>query len=249
MSTFPEYSGYGQVSEKKFLGIRYAKIFGFMFIALLITAAVAAGLGGLVTYLVSQGEATEDAGLSIFLIAIVAGGIGSIALSFVITFMYAHGKHSILVPGILYCVFMGVLLSSFAVFIPWTILSMAFGITALSFGLMALIGVFSKGNLNLLGYIGLGLLFGALAMSLFGFAFYLISPATFELYYIVIDFVVLAAMLLFVAFDMNKVKRYINSGAEEKNTELMCSFILYCDFIQIFIRIVYILLRAYSRNK
>ena len=55
-------------------------------------------------------------------------------------------------------------------------------------------------------------------------------------------------MMLFVAFDVNRMVAIAQKGMATTNTALYCAFQLYGDFIVLFIRILYLLLATQSRK-
>ena len=86
-----------------------AKVFGYMFIGLLITSVIALGLGYLFNYLIvlfkDSPENTEK-----LLIGMIAGlivcAIALIVMSFVVPIVAMKNKHSVLVPSIIYTILM-----------------------------------------------------------------------------------------------------------------------------------------------
>ena len=109
---------------------------------------------------------------------------------------------------------------------------------------MALIAFLSKGNLSGLAITGIGLLIGALMLSLVNWIMWLVSPATWSVLYIAIQFIVLAAVMLITIYDMWRIKKIAERGEMNTNVELYCAFTLYVDFIYIFIRIVSVILAS-----
>ena len=104
------------------------KVFGYMFVGLLITAAIALGLGAYFGMVLLKDAGTDiDTRLQatnaiILLVLLIVSFIAILVLSFVVPFTAVRGKHSVMVPAILYSVFMGIALSSLTIFINWTIL-------------------------------------------------------------------------------------------------------------------------------
>ena len=96
---------------------------------------------------------------------------------------------------------------------------MVFGITALTFAIMALVGTFTNIDLTKLGTI--------LFMGLLGI--------------IIIGIVIFT---LYIAYDVQKVK-YIVQTLEEDKAAIICAFELYLDFINLFIK----LLRLFGKSK
>jgi FtsH-binding integral membrane protein len=223
------------------------RVFGYMFIGLLITAGIALGLGAILRNYLGQ-PSLSDSELSTaavtYLVVMVGSAIAILILSILLNVFLYKGKHSLVVPAILYTVFMGVLLSSFTLFIDWSVLGLAFGITSASFGLMALIALLSKGNLNGLAIAGLGLLIGALLLGLVNWILWMVMPGTWTMLNIIITFIVLAAMMLITIYDMWRIKKICEHGEMNTNMELYCAFTLYTDFIYILIRVILIILAS-----
>ena len=218
------------------------RIFMYMFVELLITAGISVGLGLLFRHIFAGADinAMNDAAITYIVIMIVSG-LSVLVLSILLNVFLYKGK-SLWVPSILFVVFMGVLLSSFTIFVDWGVLGLAFGITSGAFGLMALIAFLSKGNLSGLAIAGLGLLIGAMLLGVVNVILYFATGGAWTVLYIVISFILLAAMMLITIFDMWRIKKICEKGEMSTNLELYCAFTLYVDFIYILIRIIYILL-------
>lgn len=225
-----------------------SKVYGNFALFLLITAVVsfltAMGFG----YWISAAGEDQTPYTALF-ITVGVCGVTLFILSFVMNVLRVFSKRSVLVPAILYSICMGGLLSIFVLLIPSYIIASAFGITALTFVLMFVIAKFSKSNMNWAAVFGIGLLFGAMMLSLFFFIFYLIMPELFSWIYVIIDGAIFLAVLLLTMFDVAQINRMAERGIENKNLALYCAFNLYVDFIYIFIRILYILVRIFGNSK
>lgn len=228
-----------QETKKEYSGtvLSLAKVFGYMFVGLLITGLVAFGLAfAFFNWMQLDFEGASNA---LFILMIVSA-ITTLVLTIIINFSISKQKlRHILVPAILYAVVMGVMLSTFVLFLDWRLLGGAFLATSLIFGIMALIALISKGNLNGLAIIGMGLVFGAGIVSLFTWFLFLISPGTFEVFYWIISLGMFAGMMFITMWDIWRIKKIAESGYLTNNISLYCAFNLYIDFIYIFIRIVY----------
>ena len=135
--------------DKRSQGLFLSKVFGVMFLCLLITTAVAAGLGYGLMYLFTN-AADEAAKLNItytMMGLMIGSAIILLIMSFVLPLVFLRGKHNIIVPLMIYVTVMGVLLSSFTWLFEPIILVEAFGVTSLIFGVMAFLGYISKGRL------------------------------------------------------------------------------------------------------
>ena len=160
---------YDQSETKKL----YAKIFGFMSIGLLITFVTSLIISlifqfGFNMYFdTSTGDIVGPVeAYTIFLGLLVGSSILQLVLTLIISFTCLRSGRNLLFPAILYTMTMGVLVSAFGMFMPWYYIVAAFGITFFAFLGMALIGILSKRNLSALGFIGFGLLFSVMLISL-----------------------------------------------------------------------------------
>ena len=242
MSEYRNWSNDVNVSEQQEeAAFSLVKVFSYMFAGLLITTIVMLGLGGLFRHLFGIGDAfaetapdfSNDNALMALLIVMIVSFVGLIVMSFVVPSVLHRGRHSILVPSIIYSVLMGAALSTLAIFIPWYLLGFTFGITAVIFGLLALIALLSKGRLN-----GLAIFLWILTLFMdVSWLFWVVSLAVF------------AGMMLITIWDVARIKRIAEEGAMTNNLSLYCAYILYNDFIYIFLRVLRILLIVVARTK
>ena len=240
-------------SDKQSKGTFLSKVFGMMFLCLLITTAVAAGLGYGIQALILANpsydptaplETLPSTVLSVFIIMVLVSAVGLIVMSFVLPITFARGRHNIIVPLMIYVVLMGILLSLFTFLFDWIILVEAFGITTLIFGIMAFLGYISKGRLAGIGFILLGLLIGALALSLVNWLMIMIGGIKEENITLswIVSLIIFAFLMLVTLYDVNRIKKIAETGAQhDNNLTYYCAFILYSDFISILIRVVYYL--------
>lgn len=240
MNQFYETPNQEVVGVKKSSGtLSFAKIFFYMFLGLALTTGVAFGVGAILVYKCPDIQTFRN----VYLGLMIGSGIALILMTFIINLVFLRGKHSILVPAIIYCLLMGTLLSSFTIFIDWRLLGMAFGITSGVFLLMTLLAVFTKGNMSPLAMLGIGLLMGSGILILVNL---LVRSSTL---YWVISFAVFAAMIFITIFDIWNIKKITERGEMSTNLELYCAFTLYVDFIYILIRVIYFLLLIYGKSK
>lgn len=248
-------------TDKQSKGSFLTKVFGMMFLCLLITTAVSAGLGYGIQALILRNpsydpnaplESLPAAILSVFLIMVLVSAIGLIVMSFVLPITFARGRHNIIVPLMIYVVLMGILLSLFTFLFDWIILVEAFGITTLIFGIMAFLGYISKGKLTGIGFILLGLIIGALALSLVNWLMILIGgiKETNVTISWIVSLIVFAFLMLVTLYDVNRIKKIAETGMQQDNNlTYYCAFILYSDFIAILIRVVYFLAIIAGKKK
>ena len=226
--------------------LSFAKVFGYMFLGLAITAAFSFLFGYIFSLWLANSGKSANTGIAIIL---AVSSIALIIMTFVVQGVLLKGKHAVAVPAIIYASLMGIMLSTFTMYIDWRLLGMAFGVTSVIFGLLALIGVVSKGNMSGLKMVIIGLFMGVLVISLMSFVFALFMPAAYVSTMWILNFVIFAAVMLSVIVDVNNVKRICDQGALSDNMSMYFAFTLYVDFIYIYIKIVYFLLIAAARNK
>lgn len=232
-------------SGSKFIG----KVFLYMFLALLLTAAIGVGIG---LFLQTQFKANISDGIKgtyamIYIVMMIVSFISILVVGIWFSISAIRGKHSLVAPFVLYSVFMGILMSSFVLFVDIATLGLAFGITTVAFGAMAAIGLLSKRDLSFLSIVVLGLFIGAMVLSLSNLLFYFVLPQLFAINYLVIEGLIFLIIMLVTIIDVWRVKKIAERGEANKNLALYCAFNLYIDFIQLFIRVVYILLIAKRR--
>lgn len=250
------------VTETRSRNTLIGKIYGVMFVGILITAIVALGLGMMFSQMIfgtinasninySDVEATFNSQAAVaMLVTLIITGIALFILAILINFVLLKKNRPLTVPMTIYCVLMGVLLSELVVFLPWEVLGISFLITAGTFGIMFLIATLSKGSLNALGIIGIGLLFGSMIIGLVGWILAMTGAlgAAMDLYWIV-SFLSFAAVMFITIWDMWRIKQIAQSGEMSNNLVLYCAFTLYVDFIYLFIRIVRIVAVIYANRK
>jgi len=236
-------------SDKQTKGAFLTKVFGVMFICLLITTIVAAGFGYGFQYLlvktatVVDGVATFDQNiLNTLYVVLGVSIIVLLVMSFVLPITFIRGRHNILVPLIIYTVLMGIMLSTFTFTFDWVILVESFGITSLIFGVMALLGYLSKGRLAGIRFVLLGLIIGAAALTLLNWMMMLFGrfdETNVRLSWIV-SLLIFAFLMLITLYDVHRISKIAEAGAgHNNNLTYYCAFILYTDFISILIRVIY----------
>ena len=246
-------------SNKQSKGLFLSKVFGMMFICLLITTVVAAGFGYGFQMLLMK-TATVDGDVIIFNEQVVATLVGTLIgsaillliMSFVLPITFMRGKHNIIVPLMIYVTLMGILLSAFTFMVDWVILVEAFGITTIIFGTMGFLGYISKGRLAGIGVILLGLLIGAGLLSLMNWIMILVggvSETNVTLSWVV-SLMIFAFLMLVTLYDVNRIRRIAEGGMTQNNNLVnYCAFILYSDFISILVRVIYFLMIITNRRR
>ena len=229
-----------------------ARIYGYMGIALAISAGIAVLVSWFFSGHINSAESlkVQDAWVTGYIATLVVSAIACLVLCFVIPAQMVKNRRSLWVPYILYAVFMGALLSAVLIAgISWTIIGEAFGLTSGAFLIMFFIGYFSKKDISL----GLYFLIGLLSMALLVLFFWWIIAAinggwqTIRTIDIVYSVIVCVIMLLFIVIDGIRVRQIASNGAQSNNVYLYCAYIMYSDFITLLIRVIYILART-QRN-
>ena len=234
-------------SDKQSKGAFLTKVFGMMFLCLLITTVVAAGLGFGSQFFLDQAIKAGNEELATKIVYALVGTlivsvVALLVMSFVLPITFIRRRHNILVPLMIYVVLMGIMLSTFTFVFDWVILVESFGITSLIFGTMALLGYISKGRLTGIGFILLGLIIGALGLSLINWLMIMfggVSTANVQLSWIV-SLLIFAFLMLVTLYDVHRIKKIAEAGAgQDNNLTYYCAYILYSDFIAILIRVIY----------
>ena len=214
------------------------KVFGVMFVSLLLTAVVSYGIAYLLTTLVSDYDTLVDA----LFVTMIVSIIGSLTMAFVLPSTLAKGKHSILPAYIIYCLFISGMISSLFILFDLDIIIITFGVTALCFGIMGLLGYVSKGSMKGASLLVSGMIIGILVLSIINLILRSSSIGWF------VSFGILAVMLFVTMMDVRNIKQIINNGSNNSNIVLYCSFELYLDFINIFLRLLPYIARIYSKK-
>lgn len=229
-------------SSSKFL----AKVFGYMFVGVAITALASFAWAIIVAkfFTAENGELTET-GSAIVIGTAIACFIGCLVLPIVNGIVTIKTKRAPWVGYILYALCIGGFLSIIILAgIDLYTLAEAFGATALAFGAMFLVGYFSKKNLNWLALVGMGLGISVLSLSLFWGLIYLFSPNTFEILYVITSLIIVVICMIFTAVDCYNIKNIAEKGEKSNDIALYCAFVMYSDFINLFLRILYVLLAS-----
>lgn len=243
-NTTQTYQDY-DLTDKQSKGVFLSKVFGMMFLCLLITTVVAAGLGYGSMYLLMSTAVDgvyNESILTGMIITIIVSAIALLVMSFVLPITFIRGKHNIIVPLMIYVVLMGILLSMFTWAFEPIILVESFGITALVFGLMALLGFLSKGKLAGIGVIMLALLIGAGLLALINWIMIIAGGVKEENIMIswIVSFAVFAFLMFMTMWDVARINQIASRGMSSGNNLIYyCAYILYSDFIALLIRVIY----------
>ena len=152
-----------------------AKVFGYMAIGILITA-VFTGLFGWLIYstceCVRVGEYIEMYNFDAY-IGFTVGGIvpliGMLVCSILagsFSFKHRQQSRSVAIPAVIYCACIGYLFGLIFPFLPFEVIAISLGASIVVFASLALVGLVSKGNMNPLMYLAMGLLSGIFIISI-----------------------------------------------------------------------------------
>ncbi len=153
---------------------------------------------------------------------------------------------------ILYSICVGVLLSDIFMMVlayeggdAIKTIAAAFLISGGCFLIFGLIGTFMKKGVSILIPVASTLVIGALIISLMNW--FMGSPMV----YWISDFIIFAVILIYTVVDFNRIKKMADSTYFQNSYSMSvyCAFSLYCDFINIFIRILRYVLLFSSRRR
>ena len=200
----------------------YSKIFMWMFIGLLVTFATG--------YFVSTNENMLISIFSsnLYFILIIAELAVVIFLS---ARLHKISETTAKISFILYSFLTGLTFSSVFVLYEITSILYVFLVSALVFGIFAVVGATTKIDLSKLGTILLMLLVGIIICSIINI---FIGSEGFDLVICIIGLVV---FMLYVAYDMQKIKQLENYYEGDK-LAIIGALELYLDFINIFLRLL-----------
>lgn len=223
-----------QVVQTNEVATYVSKVFAWMFLALAITAGVAyfTYQFGLLERLIENVGNMAFFGLIIIQFVLV----GFLALRFMKMSM------PVLIASFLgYSAISGIIFSTlFLIYEPDSIV-ICFGITALTFGVMSVVGYTTKTDLTSFGKLMFMGLIGIIIASIVNF--FLES----ETLYYVISYIGVFVFIGLIAYDVQKIKSYvlIEDAEVRKKAAVMGAFSLYLDFINLFIYI----LRIFGNRK
>ena len=235
-------------SGSKFIG----KTFLYMFMALAITVVVAVGVGLLFNSLLFAKFNYETGTLDgefilLYFGLLIVSLLGLLGVGIWFNIAAVRGRSNLWPPFIIYAVLMGTLGSFFVLFIDIWTLGIALGITTITFGGMAAIGLLSKRDLSFLSIVAMGLGIGILVLALSNLIFFFIAPTLWTWNYVLIQGLVLLLVMIITIIDTWRIKKIAETGEANENLALFCAFNLYIDFIQLLIRVIYIVLIARRR--
>lgn len=199
----------------------YSKMFGWLFIGLLITFVSG--------YALSLNEMVLNSVLSIGIIPII---VIELVVAVLMGFRIQKMKPlTAKICYILYSVVTGVTFSTIFIAFEMSSIIMVFLITALLFGLLAAYGYFTKRDVTKIG----NMLFVALiAIIIISIINIFLRSSSIELGISIISVIIFMG---YVIYDMNNIK-YLLSSLDDDKASVYGAFQLYLDFINIFIRLL-----------
>lgn len=213
-----------QLDMERGLNTYISKVFGTMFLGLLVTA-----LAALFT-VSSPAMFNLIYGSPLMFVLIIAELVIVFSLSARVTRM---SYSSALLMFYAYAVINGITLASVFVVYDLGTIYTAFFTAAISFGVMAIYGMVTKKDLTRIGNVMFMLLIGVIVASLINM---FIRSSGFEL---LISFVAVALFVGLVAFDTQKLKSYYYASSNDYQLQRKIGIIgalsLYLDFINIFL--------------
>ncbi len=208
----------------------YSKVFAWMFIGLLITF--------LTGYTVSNNAKmfiSVFSGFNYLIFAIIEIGL----VIFLSARLHKMSPITAKICFMLYSFVTGLTFASIFVVYQLESIIYVFGITALLFGIFALIGHYTKMDLTKIGtFLFMGLL-GIIICSIINI---FVNSETFDL---VLTSISIIIFLGYTAYDMQKVKQALNYYPNEENLAIYGALQLYLDFINIFLD----LLRLFGKER
>ena len=224
---------YGEEEKKAYVARYISKVYGWMFLALSVTAVVAG--------YVSQSEAILSMLLSsrflffglligqLFLVGFLTMRLQKMNVNMATTIFFLYAA----LNGLTFAVLL-------LMYTPASLMGV-FGITAGTFGIMSAVGYYTKQDLTGFGQIMLFGLIGVIVASVVNF--FMQS----EMLYWIISYVGVAVFVGLIAYDTQKIKGYALLETEEqrKKGAILGALALYLDFINLFIY----LLRLFGSRK
>lgn len=216
------------------------KVFGILFFSMLATALLSCGLMLGMKLLISEITDFQYACLILLFIS----GIGLLVMAFVLPNAFMRQKRSIIPAYVLFIFTMSLVLTCICLEFDLPVVIATFGVSALMFGIMALLGILSKGELNGIVVVIGGIFSGVILLSVVNI-FLFNSTISW-----IVSFLMLALVLFVTILDVNTIKNIIHIGSNKSyNMILFGAFILYMDFIQIFIRLLPYIAKILAESK
>ena len=218
---------YGFAEQSTFYQSTMTKVYGWMTIALIISAVVGIMIAGN-GYLLAMCITTPLH----WIFAIAEFVIVCVLSAKVRTLSDMTAKILFVIYAILNGVTFGLL---FAVYGLGTV-GYAFLITAITFAVMSAYGYFTKTDLSSFGNLFMMALVGIIIATIVNF---FIGSTRF---YYILSYITIAVFIGLIGYDTQKIKYYVSNGV--RNAAILGALELYLDFINIFIRVVRIVAKS-----
>jgi FtsH-binding integral membrane protein len=212
--------------DERYVANYVAKVFGWMFLGLSVTAILA--------FLIASSTTIPQliASNRMLFFGLVLGQLALVGF-----LVFRIQKMSTLVATAIffgYAALNGLTFSLIVLAFPPSTLLMVFGITAGTFGIMSLVGYFTKQDLTSFGRLMMMGLIGVIIASVVNM--FMGS----EFLYWIISYVGVAVFVGLIAYDTQKIKSYAYLEDEEsrKKGAIMGALALYLDFINLFIMLL-----------
>ena len=206
----------------------YSKVFGWMFLGLLVTFITG--------YIIANNINMLLFVLKIPFIIYIILELGLVI--FLSARIHKMSDTTAKICFLIYSFVTGLTFSTIFIIYELTSIIYVFGITALLFGIFAIFGHFTKLDLT---KISTFLLMGLLGVIICSIINMFLGNSTFDLIITIISIII---FLAYTAYDMQKIKRSINILPEE-NLAVISALELYLDFINLFLD----LLRLFGKSK
>ena len=185
--------------------------------------------------------------------------VGLIICSLIVSLFCNKKGRGLIVPYILYAVFMGFILSGvcFTVDSPY-VFGTALGFTSLIFLITCGIGALLGDKIKFVYLVLIYALFAIGFMCLFNFVLlpflFMNSSVAINAFNAMlwgIEIIYFVVIIAYIAIDMNRLKAVANSnnGVITTNLALYCALNLFSDFIILFLRILYIVAMSSGKRK
>jgi len=211
-----------------------SRVFGWMFIGLLVTAFFAFSIAG-----TSFGKALLSPGMMILFAVLELGLVFGLSL-----FINKMSSTTATIMFLAYSAVNGITLSVIFYIYNIGVIFQAFAVAASVFGVMAVYGYFTKNDLTRIGSLFIMGVVGLIIASLINM---FLHSSMFDL---ILSYITVFLFSGLVAYDAQKIKSYYQMGGEYGNDELLkkgaiiSALALYLDFINIFLA----LLRIFDRD-
>lgn len=208
-----------------------SKVFGIMFIGLLVTAVVAF----VTSFMIYNNNTVFNLLYNNSLIYVFI--IVELVIVLSLSLRLAKIKYTTaLFMFYLYAIVNGITLSGVLFMYSGATVYAAFFTTAASFGIMSIYGIVTKKDLTRIGNVFVMLLLGVIVASVVNL---FLRNTLFDL---VLSFIAVAIFVGLVAFDAQKLKHYyylsINDYQMQKKLGVIGALSLYLDFVNIFLRLL-----------